>query len=914
MEIDYSKVQTYKIKNQIFIQELDDSILEELNEGVLDTLKEKIPEKRRIFLDRFKKVFIRDGYARRYVLSVLDGIKNDGVGGGKYSKLNSAMAINVIMKAYKSTAYVMDNLRLTDEERRKVGDTVPIYGLAETIGKNMLMKLGYIMVGDGAVKAQIYKELGMKKLRDLEEAGLVKIIEEGYIPNNGYYEAKYKAPITEVKLLMKVPVLKLNREAFDIAEITEGDEGYRKASEIFFTIANLYLPSNSIVPATARLGNGTKNEINPFLSEFEPKGSIKEIMDAICNVPKKFTSSSKRLLDAFAEVMDEIPENETMERFLKERFYCYYPHLMKAVFGMKKLSWFEKKNADSAYGKKISKFHHNVWAIENHNQKRGSGDYLFFQQTFMPRNGRIHYYEVLYNEQLYKDARYMTAGGKRYYYKNLNVVAYVLASFLDEMKIYDPNVVLSYGYDETLDKILDDYLEARNRDEYFTAIDRALEYFGEDNAFKTVLALDTIKAFRDYKITGKFRAEYYPAPDATGSGIMIQLFQESFNPKVQRILKDIRDGKFRDVYAVFIDIIEKLGELASDPEKVSKNAELRTYKEFYDAFVLLGMVLGYREMVKMPMIAGSYEQQMFGMVNDIVDGVVEAIFENERIGIRIINYFLEKPVMGMEEFKEDYDEKMKELRYGIKDKFATSFYMLYEENYRTKLFKERKKSIGELFKIIKKVYKDYAEPDEHFRIIHPFALLNEEGDYAKLYNDFGNISLMKEVTLVDLNKDVTYNKNVLNEISANVLVTHAMDATILMEALKETGILYEEKYNLNLQLIHDQIRAHPKKAMELEKAYKKAIVKVMKNVDYREVLIKSIRGFLESHNADEDYKKSIESELSEIESQIEKDSEAKREFISKEIEKKINKMNLFGFLHKLKIVKKTIKEAEVKIK
>ncbi len=62
MEIDYSKVQAYKIKNQIFIQELDDSILEELNEGVLDTLKEKIPEKRRVFLDRFKKVFLRDGY------------------------------------------------------------------------------------------------------------------------------------------------------------------------------------------------------------------------------------------------------------------------------------------------------------------------------------------------------------------------------------------------------------------------------------------------------------------------------------------------------------------------------------------------------------------------------------------------------------------------------------------------------------------------------------------------------------------------------------------------------------------------------------------------------------------------------------------------------------------------------------
>jgi len=605
-------------------------------------------------------------------------LKQKQIIGGKM--ISRGIAMKHVLGSISSESDIEETLGLSEQDSAKLykngSRKVGTIAMSTAIGRDIAYSMGFSITGDPLQVQEAYQAIGLNAIKEIESETEFLVTEENdWVLNNRMYEDRFNkysddtivSGFPTVRLEMSLLGLDHKKES-DAEEMARVDEAlnagksiellarqYKSMEELGAVdaaaryIHRMAVPSNLHAPESTATGlsNGNKIRMSKLTHEL-----LKDLQSS----PGYFNPR----VGSFFLYLNEIM-NKKMGDGITNKSTADFQSVIESVFGKENkdlitfmLGSFEETattdNRQSAVGQSISKTATIKTMIESANiffNKDGSPKPQFYEHE-MYRTGRVGFLQTVGNPQTDKFfSRYTLDGGE--YKVEVGSAEYkqLLNSIKDDSGVAVEDM-MEEGQNKGLDAIVAEYdkvfnsgLEGKERFDaerefYQTLFNGKIRAEGsfvdipvsKGGMWQQLSAIEAISNVRNAE-NGVISTRFQTKPDATGSGIVLQLFQMIGLPSVAsgakshlQKLKLMSPGKtkkfLRDVYGFLEDEIEidqKETRLYNDVEAV----------EFIGSMKKLGFVKNMRDIAKPPTMVTSYLAGMTTVINDMAKEYMKTI-------------------------------------------------------------------------------------------------------------------------------------------------------------------------------------------------------------------------------------------------------------------------------------------------
>ena len=622
------------------------------------------------------------------------------------------LVMHHILGAMKSDSDVQGNLGVDPLEAQKLlfnGNSrkVATIGMATALGREIAYTMGFKVSADPEVANKIYNKIGMNAINEVaENTELLTIGTDDYILNNKFQRDRYnKLPgksqiikgytTVSVNYDKLVPagdnfderVDKINKalEEGKSLEILSRDIEYMENAGLVDGasryIHRMSVPSNEAVPSyePQRIDNGLNNPRGIVMSA-EQKKLLEDLQNAPAEVNprvgKFFLFLNQSVMDSKNNQLDNSVGHD-FESIIKENFDDD-PELLNFIFGTFDI----KSSTDTkakAVGQALSKTSTIQVLIEDASKffnEDGSPKPLFYKHE-MYRTGRVGFMESIMNPQTDKFfSRYILDGGEYTVDVGKDNADYIqLLNGIKDDSGLSMELITGEKSDTGLDVLLARYNEVFNsgltgqeafeaQKAFYTQLkDGEFKKDGKWHKFPKIKGslwqkLHAIDGINDVHNAegGTITTRFQTKPDATGSGIVLQLMQmlglEASNAGSTKLLRQLGlmndtmgEDQARDVYWFLEKAIEKnTGNETSRKEEYANN--------FVQSMIDLDISKDMREIAKPATMITSYLAGKDTVMSETGKAYADKIFD-----VLESNQATDEQIKFIMSIIEDYDSK-----------------------------------------------------------------------------------------------------------------------------------------------------------------------------------------------------------------------------------------------------------------
>jgi len=602
------------------------------------------------------------------------------------------LAMKHLLGTIKSEKDVENELGLHPEDVEKLYEggsrKVSTIGMATALGRDIAYMMGFKPQADPAHANKLYQEIGMNALKEIEKnTGLITLSTNDYILNNKYMKNRFER-VSSAQLIPGNTTVRMNYDKIvpsgkntetqikminnaleegksvemlatrysymnNIATISET----AKFTNRLVVPTNLQIPSNST--PDIRQGNG----ITMDMESRKLIGELQGMSGGInTNIAKFFLQLNKQVQQAVENDLKNKVDSD-FESILKEHFSDDLQFL-NFVFGTYDTKATEETKA-KAVGQSLSKTSTVKELIENaplYFNEDGSPKPLYHQME-MYRTGRIGYMETVLNPQTDKFfSRFALDGGEYTVDVGSKAYEHLIAGISDDSGI-EPTDIVHEGQNDGVDFLVDEYRKAfdpnLSQEEAFKKQKDFMKrlYGGrykkdgkwhdlpklKGSVWQQISSIAAVSDVRNAK-KGQVTTKFMTKPDATGSGIVLQLLQmiglkETVGSRdklkqLKLMTPDERTEFIDDVYGFLQTSLNKFIEnpITEEEDKIA---------QFVNDMQSLGFVKNMRDLVKPPTMITSYLAGPAAVKQTTGEAYSDAIYEvleNNRATQKQLNF------------------------------------------------------------------------------------------------------------------------------------------------------------------------------------------------------------------------------------------------------------------------------------
>lgn len=928
------------------------------------------------------------------------------------------IAMKHILSSIKSEADIQNNIGLSPDDAHALisngSRKISMLNAATAAGRDIAYAMGFKVSADPATANRFYYEIGKKAIQEIaDETNILTIETNDYILNNDFRKDRFTKYAPGKKLIKGFDTVRINYDALGIkyevyidafnkalengSDLSGIDREYSWSDNPLSVIQSaakyietMSVPSNLVAPS---LKNDESNE--PLEKDIHMSQENKELLMKLQNGSMQINPRVGKFFLSLYRIMEEAKKdasrNDVDYDFMSVIKYTFGSNndFLHFVFG----TYDSTATIDTkgkAVGQALSKTSTIQAFVENaprYFNEDGTPKDMFLRHE-MYRTGRVGFFNTIFNPQTDKFfSRYIIDGGIYVIKKGTKEFIQMVNSLMDDSGL-SYNEIVNDGVNEGLDTLLElyenIYKSGKSQDDVFKEEENLFKIMMNGFVYKDgkrialpnikgslwakMASIEAIYDIRNASNDGKIKTRYMSKPDATGSGIVLQLLQMSGYESAAKSIEKLEElgiigdnPDIDDVYGFMQKAIKQRQESIMNEDEMIAN-------DFINKMISLGFVKNMRDIVKPPTMITSYLAGKNTVIDTIGKEYTNAIYdvlENNKASKQQKDFVLELLRTYDEKYNRRGESILKRmpknpngreiantpgvkmaLEYMISDTAGNYMYDLVSESLTKGAMNKFQKMVIDLYKDMEKISKQHQKitgeplqlkvlPAQIVMDMQMFpdskSWLNDDGTKmtkAQLIEKYGMPITSASQTIVDTKngKSLVLMES-SNQLSSLVNVIHSMDSAIMFLAHRKTLEYIEEQLKpenakkltlgrraqLNHALksvkasIHDANNASAVYNSIFQDMYRESIGEVFAGYDMYSEMVDAYKAMLETAHPDVQPAIST-SDMQKIEEEA-KNSKLKKQQMLKDGVLNLNSERTFGFKNEIDINEDEVAES-----
>ena len=730
------------------------------------------------------------------------------------------------------------NTKLEDKLKllRADGGTASLARIQRLIGKEVYESKGAYLKGGALYNNAVYVNAGKQVIDSMEEAGILETTDNGHWITAGIRDVDDKSPIQTGRTVRLSKDTKVDTQVL---------------------LSTLKQVARVTLPQKERLIGQEKREFSDIHHDSGIKidSGVKRVLDSLHSGAFSISPQVKSILGELHELFTR----EGEDGFKKELRNKYSQEFLEEVIGLNNPSD-KELYYDSQRGESISKMTPLITMMQHYDPAKLDELYLSY---FEASTGRAFQDETQLNAQQDKHmARQILEASIPIEYEGDEITEFAKRIAAE----YDVPVDVITGKNTTMYPVLEEYLDViDSEDGSINLLNNLLTDRNEVGVkakkiwelHKVIRAIKDVRKAKDGKMESKFLGE----SDATASGLLLQMLENSDVPFVQELIKKLgfnatEDQVFdelisNDAYGLGVSELSKAIELAKEGKKNTAVPAAGVAGKLIDL-----MKLDVRELLKMPIMTFMYGQTAKNNKITFGKDMTKAILDRK-----------DKKLLAdvMELYEIDGEPKFdKATQTKLENKLAetTGSYLVTEildKHYQKQIFDNTDVKMAKIFKVLEEL--PLADTDgkniKFMNVVHVLNEVDRKGglDYAKSakYRVTAD-KLYETIEVTPSGEQSVVQRYFPNEIGLGVLMTHSKDAAVILRAVdkahekiaktmggREADAFKQWLKDNPILSIHDALMLPPKWSEIFEDSYEQEIIHASIHYNNIEMLIEEVK-------------------------------------------------------------------------